>query len=290
MRVCTCLRGTIWALLLMGGFVASCAAQSGASSMPEANPGRPTVSTPATLTPVGYLQFENGILYAQDSMEFSSRWGVNQVTKLAVHPRLQLILQSEPLVGSQVAGQRAWQAGGVSAGAQGVILPGHETRPTISVSYFRSVYSGLAPDLDIGSANQSALVLVSDDLFGFHADANGIFNEQAQGRIRRGQYGQTLSVSHPLKKFTLAGEIWHFTQPFQRGNTIGNLWAVSYAPRPNLVLDSGFNHGFDSTSTRWEAFLGFTYLLPHRLWKSGRRPRGDLGSAEITSLVCRGRR
>jgi hypothetical protein len=25
----------------------------------QANPGRPTVSTPATLTPVGYLQLEN---------------------------------------------------------------------------------------------------------------------------------------------------------------------------------------------------------------------------------------
>jgi hypothetical protein len=31
---------------------------------PDANPARPTVSTPATLTPVGYLQFENGVLYA----------------------------------------------------------------------------------------------------------------------------------------------------------------------------------------------------------------------------------
>ena len=148
----------------MGGFVANSAAQSGASSTPEANPGRPTVSTPATLTPVGYLQFENGILYALDSTEFSSRLGVNQVTKLAVHPRLQLILQSEPLVGSEIAGQHAWQAGGVSAGVQGVFLPGHETRPTISVSYLRSVYSGPAPDIDIGSANQSALILVSDDL------------------------------------------------------------------------------------------------------------------------------
>ena len=29
---------------------------------PVANPARPTVSTPATLTPVGYLQFETGIL------------------------------------------------------------------------------------------------------------------------------------------------------------------------------------------------------------------------------------
>jgi hypothetical protein len=31
----------------------------------EANPGRPTVSTPATLTPPGYLQFETGSLGAE---------------------------------------------------------------------------------------------------------------------------------------------------------------------------------------------------------------------------------
>ena len=33
----------------------------------------------------------------------------------------------------------------------------------------------------------------------------------------------------------------------------------------NLVLDGGFNHGLTSTSTQWEVFAGFTYLLPHKL-------------------------
>src|SRR5258708_20847100 len=39
---------------------------------PVANPGRPTVSTPATLTPVGYLQFETGFLGATHSPRFPS--------------------------------------------------------------------------------------------------------------------------------------------------------------------------------------------------------------------------
>jgi hypothetical protein len=47
------------------------------------------VSTPATLTPVGYLQFENGALFAEDSTEFSKRIGIGQVTKLSVLPRLE---------------------------------------------------------------------------------------------------------------------------------------------------------------------------------------------------------
>jgi hypothetical protein len=32
------------------------------------------------------------------------------------------------------------------------------------------------------------------------------------------------------------------------------------------VLDAGFNRGLTGTSTRWEIFAGFTYLLPGRLW------------------------
>ena len=153
-------------LCMLSAFAQLSSAQSESTAVPEANPGRPTVSTPATLTPVGYLQFENGALFAEDSAEFSKRFGI----------------------------------------------------------------------------------------------------EQVQGDVRRAQFGQTLSISHSLGKFTISGEVWHFSQPFEKGNTVGNLWAVSRALRKNLVVDAGFNRGLTNTSTRWEAFVGFTYLLPHRLW------------------------
>jgi hypothetical protein len=67
---------------------------------------------------------------------------------------------------------------------------------------------------------------------------------------------------------TLAGELWHFSQPLTHGNAAGNLWAVSYPLKKNLVVDAGFEHGLTSTSTQWEGFAGFTYLLPHRLWRA----------------------
>jgi len=98
-------------------------AQSGTTSEPEANPGRPTVSTPATLTPVGYLQFENGVLFAQDSTEFSNRTGVSQVTKLSVLPRLELFLQSEPLAISQSKEQTAVHEGRCSQVCKACSLP-----------------------------------------------------------------------------------------------------------------------------------------------------------------------
>src|SRR6266700_3045509 len=243
-------------------------AQTAPDDVPEANPARPTVATPATLTPVGYLQFENGTLYATGSEDFSSRFAINQVTKLAVHPRLQFLVQSEPFVHSGLNADTQINPGDVLAGFQAVLLPGHASHPTIAVSYFKHVYAGSAPDIDIGTPEHSVILLISEDLAGFHFDLNGMFNEQTDKPFRRGQFGQTISISHPLKKFTIAAELWHFTQPFLQGNAVGNLWAISYPMKKNLVVDAGLNRGLTSTSTQWEGFAGFTYVLPHRLWKA----------------------
>lgn len=216
-----------------------------ADVVPEANPGRPTVSTPATLTPVGYLQFETGGFGATDSPDFSTRVNGIEVVKLTVHPRLQFLLESEPFVhtDSQI---KQTKFGDLFVGFQAVMLNGQDTHPTLSISFLRKISGNLA---------------------GFHYDANALFNELEGDSARRGQTGQTLSISHPLGKITVSGEIWHFTQPFLNGRAVGNLWALSYPVRRNLVVDGGFDHGLTSTSTRWEAFVGFTYLLPHRLWR-----------------------
>jgi hypothetical protein len=236
--------------------------------VPEANPARPTVSTPATLTPVGYLQFETGSLGAVTSPEFGTRIGINQVTKLTVHPRLEFFVLTEPYVHSSNAKgeDKEIHPGEVFVGAQVVLLPGDGARPTISVSYIRRLYESPAPELDLGTFREGGTLLVSDDLAGFHFDANFIVNEQTEFGVRRAQLAQTLSISHPIKRFTISGEIWHFSQPYFNSNAIGNLWAVSYPLRRNLVIDGGFDHGFTGTSTHWEEFIGFTWLLPHRLW------------------------
>lgn len=255
--------------LVFGPFVPASAAQSGQAQAdePAANPARPTVSNPATLTPAGYLQFETGVLGATDSPEFSSLYGWNEVIKLAVSRRLEFIEASEPLVHYTVSGITANGTAEVFLGAQVVLMHGEGAKPTLAVSYSLRAYDGGAPDLDVGSPRNSSVFYASADVKGFHYDANAIFNEVLEGPVRRLQFGQTLSISHPIAKgFGVSGEIWRFSQPFLRSNAVGNLWAVSYAARKNLVFDAGFEKGLTSTSTRWEAFVGFTYLLPHRLW------------------------
>jgi len=253
---------------LVGLLAQSAAAQSAISDGPDANPGRPTVSTPATLTPVGYLQFETGVLGATFSPEFSTRYGFNEVIKLSVAPRLEFFSSLEPAVHFTARGNTATGMGEVFLGAQAVIVPGEGGKPTVSASYSRRSYDGDAPELDFGSPRNSILFLVSGDVKGFHYDTNVVFNEIVQGKKHKLQLGQTLSISHPLaRRFQLSGEIWRFTQPFLKSYAVGNLWALSYTARKNLVLDAGFEKGLTSTSTRWEVFAGFTYLLPHRLWR-----------------------
>jgi hypothetical protein len=254
----------VW--LFLGVCVRSVAAQT-AEPGPIANPGRPTVSTPATLTPTGYLQFETGTIAANRSPEFSSQYGLNEVMKFSVASRLEFLALAGPIAHSRSDGSSATSTGDVFLGTQAVIHPGEGSKPTIAASYLHKVYAGAAPDFDLGSPTNAFLLLASADVKGFHYDANAFFNEIVQEPVRRAQFGQTLSISHHLVgNFALSGEIWHFTQPFLRGHAVGNLWAVSYTAGKTLVFDAGFNRGLTSTSTRWDAFIGFTYLLPHKFF------------------------
>ncbi len=257
--------------LLFLALTSLCAAQTAQSTEepPEANPARPTVSTPATLTPVGYLQFETDSLGATTSPEFGTRIGINQVTKLTVLPRLQFVVLTEPYVHSSNSKglEKQIHPGEVFAGAQAVVLPGEGARPTVSVSYIRRLYESPAQELDMGTFRQSGTILLSNDMAGFHFDNNFIFTEQTEHGTRRVQQAQTLSISHKLKKITVSAEIWQFSQPYLTSNAVGNLWCIAYPLRGNLVIDGGFDHGLTHTSTHWESFVGFTYLLPHRLWR-----------------------
>jgi hypothetical protein len=253
--------------LISASLARPAAAQSQDEGDPEANPGRPTVSTPATLTQVGYIQFESGFTRANSSPEFSSRYSFNEVVKLSVTRRVEFLASAEPVAHFTAAGTTTNRVADVFLGAQGILYQGEGAKPTCAVSYFHRVYDGGAPEFDFGSPSNSLLVLASADVKGFHYDANAFFTELVQEPVRRAQFGQSLTISRLfLKHFTLSGEVWHFTQPFLRSNAVGNLWAVSYAARKTLVFDLGFNHGLTASSTQWEVFAGFTYLLPHRLW------------------------
>src|SRR5215469_7944948 len=105
------LQRSLTKLIVVTVFTALAAGQDKDPSQPdiaqqaEANPGRPTVSTPATLTPVGYLQFETGVLGAEKSGEFANRTGIESVVKLSVARSLEFLIQTEPMVFSDLGPQ-----------------------------------------------------------------------------------------------------------------------------------------------------------------------------------------
>jgi hypothetical protein len=87
---------------------------------PIAYPGRPTVSTPAMLTPVGYLQLETGVLSAWTSPKVSSQTNLNEVVKLAVAPRVEFLAGFEPVAHTRAGSMSSNDAGGISLGLQTV--------------------------------------------------------------------------------------------------------------------------------------------------------------------------
>ncbi len=176
---------------LCGAAVSSCAI----AQTPAANPARPTVTNPATLPPVGYLQFEQGYLGSLDSPESASQYGINQVTKIALASRLMVQLQTQPFAQSRDVGAESTSdaSGDILLGAQGVLyLPPatpaetskspqaapHRTisKPTVALGYLGRVYPGNTADIDFGGFANGVLLLVSGDVVKFHYDTNYLFN------------------------------------------------------------------------------------------------------------------
>jgi hypothetical protein len=247
--------GVVLFCLILAIFSQSIAAQSPPSEEPEANPGRPTVSTPATLTPVGYLQFETGFLGATQSPGFSSRYSMNEILKLSVTPRLEFIAGGEPVARFTSAGATATHVGGAGLGAQALLLHGEGGLPALAVSYIHSIYNGDVADLDLGSPVNAALVLTSFEVKGFHARCECLFQRSSAGT------GRPISIwaiaqrfSSTQVRFFSLGEIWHFPQPFLQSEAVGNLWAISYQPRKYVVLDVGFNHGLTAPPRSGKCF------------------------------------
>jgi hypothetical protein len=268
---------------------------------PVAVPARPTITNPAHIPLPGYLQSEQGLLQANSSIEGDRRqFSLVQTTKLALSHYLMVAAADQPFANTlldasaspseRTASQN--DTGDLELGGQVLftdVKEGYGLEPTVAIAYQHVVRGGTAPDIDIGGSRQGITLLASGQMAGLHYDTNYVFNEQINEVddrlgtriVRRAQFGQSLSVTRQItKSFGITGELWHFTQPFitasvdgspvARANAIGLLIAPAYNLRDNLVLDCGFAHGLTSTSTSWEGFAGFTYLLPRRLWPEKR--------------------
>jgi hypothetical protein len=263
------------------------------------------------LPPTGYLQLEQGINRAETSPSgTAAQTALNQATKIALTSRFLAQVLWQPFTYNTVftpaAGPvpattiKTENAGDIDLGTQIVLLKSTGPRPTIDVGYNGRVHTGTAANLDSGDFKQSLIFFFSGDLpHGTHYDSIYQFNEQRSvdngttvgaspaHPVRRAQYVQTLSVSHPIFPKSTGGrlafdvELQHYTQPFVtstshnhpiavRANAVDLLVTTPFALRPNIILDAAILRGLTSTSTQWQGTSGVTWLVPHRLWKAKR--------------------
>ena len=260
------------------------------TSVPQAAPTRPTFTAPAHIPPTGYLQFEQGFNQANDSPAGTNgQFALSQSTKISLTTRLMVQYIDQPYARSRIASPPGPDVisndpGDLLVAGQAILHKSVGPVPVVAVEYIRRARSGTSANLDLGSYSQAALLLLSGDLpHKLHYDSNISAYEQNSGPVRRAQFSQTLALSHPLfeqatdGKLAGVAELSHFTQPLvastvsgtpvDRANAVELLFAGIYSLKPNLVLDAAFVHGLTSTSTQWQGSFGFTYLLPHRLWR-----------------------
>ena len=249
------------ALLLLFFFAATAPAQTPSSANPPpdeivATPNRPTVTNTADTTQRGVLELEFGIYSA------SRQQALQGLLKFGLLRDLELQWAGNPWQHDADAHQA-----GVSdnlAGFRWRFLHQGKVKPTLSFQYNVSLPSA-SGSLGTDHVGHVVTLLASKDLPAkFHVDAN--LNYQLFGRPGGG-YDHNW-----LPDFTLSRQLtdkWSLSMEFS-GNTranaatptvVQNLWAVGYAVKPRLVLDSAVQFRMMGPVPTAAYLGGFTFSI-----------------------------
>jgi hypothetical protein len=243
-----------------------CAAQSAPPASPGelvATPNRPTVTNTADTTQVGVLEIEFGVSAA------SRQQALPGLLKFGLLRDLELQWAGNPWQHDA----NAHQAGvsDTDIGFRWRFLHQGKKKPTLSLQY-NVILPSAAGSLGAGSVGHVVTLLASKDLPAqFHLDAN----------LNRQWFGRTGGFDRNwLPDFTLTRQLtkkWSLSMEFS-GNTragasqaavVQNLWAVGYAVKPRLVLDSAVQFGLRGPVPTVTYLAGFTYSIAdlyHRRW------------------------
>lgn len=202
-----------------------------------ANPNRPTVSNPADITQFGVLELEYGITATTDGQELGG------LIKFAAGHNFELRIDNVPFQNNSVDSVSGF--GDVGLGFQYRFLRQSGNVPSMAVAYSLKIPTA-SSGLGSGKYDHQILYLVSKDLGGFHADFNVDF--EFLGREEQSGYDSVvapaLAVSHPLGRFTIAGEISGTSrQNDATPSTVSTLWALSYGISSRCVLDTAVSFG-----------------------------------------------
>ena len=243
------------ALFFVFVVLGECAAQQTPLEL-VATPNRPTVTNTADTTQLGVLELEFGVSAAarQQSLQGLLKFGLLRDLELQ-------------WAGSPWQHDASLHQAGVTdtdLGFRWRFLHQGRRRPTLSFQYNTKLpTAGTA--LGSGEVDHLVTLLASKDLpASFHLDAN--LNYQWLGRPGGGfdhNWLPDFTLAHPLKgKWGVALEFFGSTPANAATPAIvQNLWAISYAVKPRLVLDSAVQFRVTGPVPKVAFLAGFTYSI-----------------------------
>lgn len=230
-----------------------------------ANPNRPTVANPADITQYGVLELEYGWdrSWPQPGVHQTSLGGL---LKFGLLCDVELRWNTASFVSQANDGAARRGIGDNWIGPQ--IRIHHQTRsvPALAFAYAVKVPSASSEKgLGTGRVDHSLTFLASKDVSHVHFDFNvtqfWIGRQNTHGFDLNDQLNLAYSfpVHGPLQftgEFYGDTELNHATPGFA-----SSLWALTYAVRPRLVIDGGFEAGITSGGPHRHAFAGLTYSI-----------------------------
>jgi hypothetical protein len=245
-----------------------------AASLPDdethALPCRPTIACTADIAAPGVLEAEVGYLHR------TLDDGVNQqsvpfLVKLTLARWVQLQVASNgPTFANKPVGIR--YVDDIAPGFKFHLVDQARLVPSISFSAALSVPLSAAEGY-LRTYDALFTVYLTKDFGWLHADLNvGLNLWRLEGPLAP-QPWTALALSAPLPaNFGVMLESYVFAEaaPVSRKDA-GLLMALSYSPKPWLVLDAGADLGFIHSTRGWSAFAGMT-IIPVQLWAAAPDP------------------
>jgi len=234
-----------------------------------ATPNRPTVTDIAETTQRGVLELEFGIAatHREQALVGLLKFGLLRDLELR-------------WAGSPWQHDSALRTGGVTdtdLGLRWRLLHQARVQPTVSLQYTATLPTAGAL-LGSGESDHGLGVLVSKDLPAqFHLDANltRLWLGRPRAGAARGGFDQAwlpaFTLAHPIRgKWALAMEFSGVTRAGPTGPLVQNLWAVTYTPKPRLVIDAAVQYRVIGNVPNVVYVAGFTWAIAD-LYRGRRR-------------------
>jgi hypothetical protein len=251
---------------MMTAALAAVAAPALADDPPKVNPGRPTITDPASLTAPRYFELELGGVYSRQPFLAASMPLLVKYTDSG--GRLQYRLSGSPFNSiSNGAGMRADGVSDVVAALQYIT---NRQGPGSWDIAWRGSYKAPAADarrgLGTGKSDYQLMFLASKDVsHSFHVDFNLALS--ALGRVggpgTNQQVFASISSAMPFRdrRFGYTNEVTYWGAVPGTKAQFMTMHAITYAHRPDLHFDLGVNVGITGGAPRYQIVGGVTLFL-----------------------------